>query len=309
MALSGASQDLTRKQPRKWRITTTYSVLVILSVTWGLAFVFIKQALLELSPVNLALLRWFMASACFLLLVPLIGRPKTRFERKDVPRLIVMAFANVVGYHISLYYGETSVSAGLAGLLMTFGPVLITILSAALLGERIRSRVVLALGLAVMGALVLSLDTINLGDLASALGPAEIVLTAGFYAVYAVVGKPLVEKYGAPSTAIWSGVLGTAMMLPLLSPSFVSQVGSLSLYDWAAVAYLAIPSTVLGYLLFFTLASRGAVSRLSIQLYLMPVISVVAGVLILGEAVTLATVAGGALMLAAVAVVTRSGKG
>ena len=55
---------------------TAYSGLLILSVIWGLAFVAIKEADTELSPVNLALLRWLVASVPFLILLPLIGRPK-----------------------------------------------------------------------------------------------------------------------------------------------------------------------------------------------------------------------------------------
>jgi drug/metabolite transporter (DMT)-like permease len=94
----------------------------VLSVIWGLAFLAIKQATFELSPVNLALLRWFVAGACFLILIPFIGKPKTKLAREDIPRLLVIAFANVVGYHLALYYAETTVSAGLAGLLISFGP-------------------------------------------------------------------------------------------------------------------------------------------------------------------------------------------
>jgi drug/metabolite transporter (DMT)-like permease len=276
----------------------------LLSVIWGLAFVAIKQATFELSPVNLALLRWLIAGACFLVLVPIIGKPKTRFERRDLPRLIVVAFSNVVGYHLSLYYGETTVSAGLAGLLTSLAPVFIVILSVPFLHEQAGVRVVFALFLAVFGTLVISVGQVSLSNLSSFLGPAEVILAAAFYALLTVLGKPLVHRYGAPPTAIWAGLLGTAMLVPLLSGSFVTQVDALSTTGWASVLYLSVLSTVLGYLLFYTLVSRGAVSRLSVQLYLAPIVSVVGGVLLLNEGFTVFTVAGGALLLLAVALVT-----
>lgn len=275
-----------------------------MSVIWGLAFVAIKQADLELSPVNLALLRWFIASALFLMLLPVIGRPKVSFERRDVPRLLVVAFANVVGYHLSLYYAETSISAGLSGLLISFGPVFIVILSVILLNERTGQKTVLALLFAVLGTFVLSSGSINLRDLASIYGPAEVVLSAFFYALFSVLGKPLVHKYGSAPTTISAGLLGTVMLLPLMSSSFMTQAESLSLDGWASVLYLAILSTVIGYLLFYMLISRGAVSRVSIQLYLAPIASVVGGALLLGEPVTAAMIIGGAMMLAAVALAT-----
>jgi drug/metabolite transporter (DMT)-like permease len=96
--------------PRK-DAAVTYSGLILLSLIWGLAFVAIKEADQVLSPVNLALMRWLIASALFLALLPSMGRSKSRLERKDIPRLLIVGFANVAGYHISLNYAETSIRA------------------------------------------------------------------------------------------------------------------------------------------------------------------------------------------------------
>jgi len=94
--------------------------------------------------------------------------------------------------------------------------------------------------------------------------------------------------------------------LPLLSPSVVSQAASLSPSGWAALLYLVGPSTVVGNLVMFTLIGRyPAVSRLGVQMYLIPVMSVVGGVLILGESLDAFVLVGGALMLLAVAVAMR----
>ena len=286
------------------RSVTTYSGLIVLSMIWGLAFVAIKVADSSLSPVNLALLRWLIASAFFLGLLPIIGKSKSRFEGRDAPRLLVVAFANVVGYHISLNSAETSISAGLSGLLISFGPVFIVVLSVLLLNEKAGVKVMLALLLAVFGTLVLSIGSINANDLSSLYGPAEVILSALFYALFSVLGKPLVSKYGSGPTTIWAGLLGTGMMLPLLSTSFIDQIKSLPLDGWISVLYLSVLSTVLGYLLFYTLVSRKAVSKLSIQLYLIPIVSVVGGALLLSEPVTTFTAIGGAMMLVAVALAT-----
>src|SRR5579875_2612639 len=68
-------------------------------------------------------------------------------------------------------------------------------------------------------------------------------------------------------------------------------------------------STVIGYSMFYILLSRGTVSRLSVQLYLVPVVSVIGGMVLLGEKVTAFTVLGGGIMLFAVALATRSRSG
>jgi drug/metabolite transporter (DMT)-like permease len=284
---------------------TAYSGLAVLSLIWGMAFVAIKAVVTELSPVNLALMRWFIAGIPFLVLLPIIGRPKVPLQRKDVPRLLVVALANVAGYHISLNYAETSISAGLSSLLIAFGPIFIAILSFFLLKEKAGRKVLLGLVLATAGTVVLSVGSISASDFASYSGVLEALFTALCYASFTVLGKPLVQKYGSASTTILAGLVGTAMMTPLLSGSFFAQAASLSFYGWVGVLYLALLSTVFGYLMFYTLVSRGAVTRLAIQLYLVPVVSVVGGALLLGESITLSVVVGGAMMLIAVGITTR----
>ena len=286
------------------RNVTAYSGLIVLSLIWGMAFVAIKEVVTELSPVNLALLRWLIAAVPFLILLPVIGRPKVRFERRDVPRLLAVALANVAGYHISLNYAETTLSAGLSALLIAFGPIFIVVLSFILLHEKAGRRVLLGLALAFAGTAVLSLGTITIGDFSSLTGIFEALVTALCYALFAVLAKPLVQKYGSAPTTILAGLLGTALMVPLLSGSFFSQAASLSIEGWLGVLYLGLLSTVFGYLMFYTLVSRGAVSRLSIQLYLIPVVSIVGGALLLAEQVTATVVIGGGMMLAAVAITT-----
>jgi len=283
-------------------LTKSYTLLLALSVIWGLAFVAIRRADRDLSPVSLTLLRWLIVSAAFLVLAPFIGKLKVPFQRTDLPRFLVVALSNVVIYHLSLNYAESIVSASLAGFLISLGPVFVVLLSRLSLGEKIGRRLVTALLFALAGALILSAgDSLSFVTLT---GPVAVVVTALAYAVYAVLSKPLVGKYGAVPTAIWASIAGTAMLLPLLSGSFFADVSRLSTEGWVSVLYLALLSTVIGNTIFYTLVGRKAVSTLSIQLYLIPLVSAIGGVILLGEAITLYLVFGGAALLVAVALAT-----
>lgn len=284
---------------------TDFAGFITLSIIWGMAFVAIRQADFVLSPVNLALARWFITSAIFLVLLPAIGRPKTGFERKDVPRLLLVALGNVAGYHLFLNYAETSISAGLSGLLIALGPVFMVVLSSVLLHEKAGPRVAFALLLAVAGTFLLSVGSFNPSDFSSLVGPAEAVLAAVCYAGFTVLGKPLTQKYGSAPTTIYAGLIGTAMILPLVSGNFAAQMRSLTETGWIAVLYLGVLSSALGYLLFYGVVSKSPISRFSIQLYLIPIVSVVGGRLVLNESISLYTVLGGGLMLSAVAFATR----
>jgi len=262
----------------------------------------IRRADFDLSPVDLTLLRWIIVSMAFLVLAPFIGKLKVPFQRTDLPRFLVVALSNVVIYHLSLNYAESIVSASLAGLLISLGPVFVVVLSRLSLGEKIGGRLIVALLFALAGAVVLSAgDTLSFVTLT---GPIAVVVTALAYAVYAVLSKPLVGKYGAVPTAIWASLAGTAMLLPLLSGGFFADVSRLSTEGWISVLYLALLSTVLGNTIFYTLVGRKAVSTLSIQLYLIPLVSALGGVLLLREAVTLYLIFGGGALLVAVALAT-----
>ena len=298
---SQEKKDLGRSSGR----ASPYILLAVLSVIWGIAFSFISVADNLLAPANLALLRWLIASAGYLAILPFLGKAKTKFERKDWWRLLVISFANVPLYHLSLNYGETTVSAGVAGLLVSLGPVFIALLSRISLKEKIGRSLAFALIIATLGAVVLSIPSLG-GPSGSLDGIFDVVLTAIAYSVFAVLSKPLVLKYGALPVAIRAGLVGTVMLLPLLSENFVTQVSELSALGWFSVLYLSILSTVLGYSLFYTLLGRGSVSRLSIQLYLIPIVSVISGSLLLGQGVTIFTLAGGAALLIAVALATHA---
>lgn len=282
---------------------TGYFPMFVLSLIWGMAFVAIRRADFELSPVNLTLLRWLVVSAGFLAIYPTVVKPKVKFQRQDAPRMVVVALGNVVIYHLALNTAETTVDASLAGLLISLGPLFIVLLSAAVLHEKISKRVWLALAVAITGAVVISSPDLNLGSAAS-VGPLLVAVAALSNAVYTVASKPLVSKYGPFPVAAWSAFLGTAILLPLLSPSLVMQAESLSLAGWGSVLYLAILSTVLTNLIYFTQVLGQPVSRLGVQLYLVPVVSAAGGILVLGEGISAATLVGGALMLGAVALAT-----
>jgi len=263
----------------------------------------IRRATFELSPVNLTIIRWLIASAGFLLLAPIFGRPKKPVRRQDVPRILLVSVASVMGYHLSLNYAESIVSSGLAGLLISFGPIFAVLLSAVFLKERIETRLMLALASAVAGALVLSVNTgLDFGQIT---GPLAVILAAFMYGVFSVGSKPLVREYGALPTAIWVAVIGTVFTLPLISSSLTAQLSALSPVGWFSVIYLAVLSTVVANMMLFTLIRDRAVSRLSVQLYLVPLASLVGGVLLLGESVSILTVFGALLLFVGIALATH----
>jgi drug/metabolite transporter (DMT)-like permease len=283
---------------------SSYGILLVLSIIWGSAFVAIRIADFELSPINLTLLRWLVSCAGFLVVAVFIGKPKTKLERRDLPRLLVISMFNVPFYHLALNFAEKTVSSGLAGFMSSLNPIFAAVFSAYFLKEKIGKRLALALIIGITGALVLALPDQTFSSGEPFVGLLELLVVSLSFAGFSALSKPLIHKYGSAPVTIWAGLTGTIMLLPLLSPSFVTEATALSSTGWLSILFLAILSTVAGYLMFYTLVSRGAVSRLSIQLYLIPVISVIVGVLLLQESVSVYTIIGGAILLFSIALAT-----
>src|SRR5207245_9928751 len=98
-------------------------------------------------------------------------------------------------------YAKTIVSTGMAGLLISLGPIFVVVISRLFLKEKIGKRLTLALAAAMTGAVVLSLNAgLSFQEIT---GPLAVVFSAFMYSVFAVGSKPLVKKYGALPTAIW----------------------------------------------------------------------------------------------------------
>lgn len=279
-----------------------YGLLIPLSIIWGGAFVAIREADFELSFVNLTLLRWFIVCAAFLVLYPFVVRPKAKLEARDIPRFFVLGAFNVAVYHLSLNYSEKTVDASLAGLLISLAPLFGVVLSAVFLKEKVGRRIILALALGLLGTGVIFVPDLSLG-LTTLLGPLAVVVSSFASGAYTVTSKPLVSKYGPIPVAVWGSLIGTALLLPLVSPSLVQQAESLSFYGWASVLYLSLLSTVLANTIYFTLVGLQPVSRLSVQLYLVPLVSVVGGIVLLEESLSVFTVIGGVVLLLAVTLV------
>jgi drug/metabolite transporter (DMT)-like permease len=122
------------------------------------------------------------------------------------------------------------------------------------------------------------------------------------FGAYTIVVRPLSEEFGAiPATAA-STVVGAVPYLAAAGTLSGAGLGRLGPTVWAELAFLALGSTAAGLLLWNVAVLSGGVTRVSLLLYLEPVVSVVGAAVFLGERVTLVMIGGGLLILAGVAV-------
>jgi drug/metabolite transporter (DMT)-like permease len=274
------------------------AALVITTVFWASAFAGIRAGLDAYGPGQVALFRFLVASA---VLAAYAALARMRLpERRDLPAVFLAGLLAFAVYHVALNYGEVTVSAGSASILIATAPVFTALLAVAFLGERLRALGWFGMGVSFLGSAMISLgegEGLRLDPNA-----ALILLAALSTSIYFVLQKPYLEKYGAlafTTYAIWAGTLLTLVYLPGL----LSEVQTAPLGTTLAMVYLGVFPTAIAYATYAYAFSRIPAARAASFLYVIPVMAYVIAWLWLGEIPTSLSVVGGVVTLAGVLLV------
>lgn len=269
-------------------------------VLWASAFAGIRVAVRAFSPEHLSILRLGVASAVLGAIA--LARGGLRVPaRADLPRLVLVAFAGMAAYQLLLNAGEVSVPAGTASLLVNVSPLIAAVLAVTLLGERLSARARAGIAIGFAGAVLVGLSGDGgVGFDARAL---LVVGAAVAQATFFVAQKGLLERsrLDAFDVTAWAMWLGTAMLLPF-APGLPRAVASAPADALAAVAFLGVGASALGFVCWAYASARLPVSFAASTLYAVPVVAGLVAWLWLGEAPAPLAVAGGVVAIAGVAV-------
>jgi drug/metabolite transporter (DMT)-like permease len=268
---------------------------------WGLAPVATRAAVAHLSPLPLLLIRLAAAS---LVLLPWAWPVFRRLRPGSAGRLLAAGVLGLVGYNLPVTLGLRWLPAATAGLLLATEPVWVLVLGRLFTRERGGVRPWLGSAVALVGVGVLAgPGAIGGADGDRVLAGAGLVLAGTLaFGAYTIVVRPLSQEFGAiPATAA-STVVGAVPYLAAVGTLPGAGLPQLGATVWAELAFLALCSTAAGLLLWNFAALSGGIARVSLLLYLEPVVSVAGAAVFLGERVSLLMIGGGALILTGVAV-------
>jgi drug/metabolite transporter (DMT)-like permease len=274
------------------------AALAVTVVFWASAFAGIRAGLEAYGPGQVALFRFLVASVALAGFAAVVRMRMP--EGRDLPAVLLAGFLAFTFHHAALNYGEVTVSAGAASVLINTVPIFTALLAVNFLGERLRPVGWVGMGVSFAGAALISLGEGEGLRLDSRALP--IVLAAVSSSIYFVFQKPYLSRYGAlafTTYAVWAGSL---LALPFL-PGLVSQVPSAPLGTTLAMVYLGVFPTAIAYVTYAYAFSRMAASRAVSFLYLIPVLAYLIAWLWLGEVPTLLSVVGSVVTLVGVVIV------
>lgn len=286
-----------------------FAVMMFTVTVWGVGPVFLRTLSVDLGPSDHLAIRYTIVTAIYGLCLAIFGG--WRIERQDWPRLLVISLIGMIGYNIGSAFGFAHVSAGIGSLIIGTQPLLIALMGSLIAKERLTTAALVGLPAGFLGVVLLVWQdlSVTVDSMSFLLGCGLIFMSGLAWAVYVVVSKPLIRKYGSFSITAMSLSICSLAMVPMLArPSTLDTLQAMTNQKWLELGYIAIVSTVVASITWNWAASRLTAAASGAFLYLIPIIGVAAGALILGETVTPGMVTGGALILAGVAVAQFGGR-
>ncbi|MFJ3383519.1 MULTISPECIES: DMT family transporter [unclassified Curtobacterium] len=280
-------------------------LFVLVALTWGSSFLFMKIGLEGLSPQQVALGRVLLGALTLVAILLVTRRRWPRSIRLWGHLLVVAVFLNAVPSSL-VAWAEQTVPSGLASIYNATTPIMVLLALPLLLpAERLRGRQLAGVLLGILGVLVLVGPWSLIGDPAVlATVPGQVALL-GMTACYGF-GLAYMRRfvagsgYDAITLTTVQLTLGAGLML-LVAP--FTATGAVHL-DWrivAAMVALGCLGTGLAYAWNTGLVQAWGAARASTVTYLTPVVGVVLGVLVLGERVRWNEPVGGVVILLGIA--------
>jgi O-acetylserine/cysteine efflux transporter len=265
---------------------------LIVPITWGLGFTLAKIGMEQFPALLIMTIRFGIAG----LILVWFTKPPWGHMREI---FVVALIGSTIQYGLT-YNGLKGIDASTAAILVQLEGPILAIMGTFLLKEKLGITRALGMGLAFIGVLIIAGEPRLDGHIDSV-----ILLIAGsaVWAVAQIMISRLKDLSGITILA-WVAIMATPQMFIaslLIEDGQWLAIITASYIDWSIILYLALIMTVLGYSVWYHLLSSLDVGKVSPFLMLLPITSIIAGIVLLDEKFTSSMAIGGLLIMAGVA--------
>jgi drug/metabolite transporter (DMT)-like permease len=285
-------------------------MLAGVSAIWGASYLLIKIALDGFAPSMIVFARVLLAALLLYVVIQIRGgeeRAALRWLRRHPGRTLVQGTLAVAVPFMLITFGETQISSGLTGVLISPGPLFIAILAPLIdPTEKVDRRAGIGVVIGFAGVMLLiGIDTVHsAGEFLGALAMVGAALAYGLGAMYARL-----KFRGVPPLVVSFAACGVASVLTL--PPALATLGENhpDLGEVAAVVSLGALGTAVAFYLYFGLIAEAGAGRAALCGYLIPPLALAYGAVLLDEEITPASIGGLVLILIGVALASSEREG
>jgi drug/metabolite transporter (DMT)-like permease len=281
--------------PKAW------AILFMVGGIWGSSFLFTRVSLREVSPLQVVMFRTLLGDLV-LAAVVLISRQSLHLNRRRLTALVALAFVTSITPLLLIAWAQTHISSGTAAVLNATMPIFTLLLAAAFLeDERFTARAAAGVSLGVVGVVLIS----GVGGLAesSVLSALAVVAASACFAAGNIMIRFLVRDVAGVVVSSCQ-ILISATVLLAVSAAVDPPRLDLSWKTWGSMAALGVLGTGVAYIGYYWLIEHAGSFRASLVTYVIPVVGVVLGAIVLNEAISAGTVAGGIVIALGIALGT-----
>lgn len=255
-----------------------HAALTTVSLIYGANYSIAKEIMpAYVGPFGLIVIRVVSAVLVFGAISLFISKEKVHGSA-DWIRLSLCGLFGITINQLSFFSGLNLTSPVNASLIQTVSPVMVVILSAYLLKEKLRPIRMMGILLAGLGAMLLISGTAGNAQ-SNWVGDLLILINAASFGAFLVLVKPLMAKYQAITVVSRIFLIGSIGVIPFgLGQVSSPDYGSFPVSIWAAIAFVVIGMTILAYLLNIWAMKFASPSLVGVYIYLQPVIAILLAV-------------------------------
>jgi len=246
------------------------------TVIYGINHTVAKEVMpTYVQPFGFIILRVFGAAVLFWL-VSFFG-PNEKIHKKDYLRMGLCALLGM-GFNMLVFFKGLSLSTPInSAVLITTTPIIVLILSAIVIKEKVRGRKIIGIGIGLVGALGLILFGSEIRQDAPniPLGNLLILANSLFYGSYLIIAKTLIEKYHPFTFMKWLFTLGILICLPFGYQEFTEIAWTaLPMEALWRIAFVIVGTTFCTYLFNIFALTQLKASTLSAFVYVQPLVGI-----------------------------------
>lgn len=296
----------TTAQPPAWKVLLAFAVIYFV---WGSTYLAIRVGVREVPPFLLASIRFLIAGIILYAWMRAKGRPSPTLREWGGATLLAVLFF-VLDYGL-VFWAERRVPSGITAVMMATIPVFMSLSEILIMKtRRLNARLAVALLLGICGVVVLVSRAGSFGDApGDRLGTIALLVAAISWSV----GSALTRKMPLPSEkAMSSGaqMFAGGLLLTLTALVLGEFRGfhwqAVSAKAWFALAYLIVAGSIIAFTAYVWLIHHESPTKVGTYAYVNPVIAVLLGYFLGGEAISARTILGTALVLVSVVVITTA---